>query len=646
MVQPTDPWNTQMGYAPTDLMAGLYPWATYIPNLAYNLTALQTGEAGSNYRAQLDAQSRMRIASMQAGVSWQAAALGFRSDMAGIAAQVAIANAREGGDTQRLAMQLKAQFGLADNDAANAASRLNASIASENARAQAPLQLQAQMANLDARFKLAEMAGQGGMRGWLGSQAFLRGYGEQPGFGSAFVGGGPFEIQAPNISSPQANYVPVNQSWLTQPGGGGGGQVNFSMPKFNLSSLMGGGGGGGGLGGFGATAGPPDAFSTFLGGFGQINPVLSSIYSNMLQFGGQPTGGLPGAGGQPTGSPGPGGWVPTGNLIPPYAVAPGANPWTYWDPNYVPPDPSNIPPATTGFAQGGKPAQRGGVGYWVGEGRQGQGFDMGTAEVLHVKPGGDIEVIPMGGGAQGGMQLTAVTALKLLRLAAGLDRPALGPAQALAAISPAQAAALRAGATQVLRSVAGMPIDMQQIGALRGIPGVAEILGGGKTTGPVDTAILPERPDPVNVGMEYEGPPVVTTETPAIRVPSATPPPTFKERIGTWRPAPSQAEWRRQRRQAAPIPGAGGFWGNQTGKAFGQLGGGRGGFAEGGTVPGDFDLASIMRRMGLPYTLEQRSIAAGGGPESGANILPSLVAARTGQGLPAFQAFGGPMSLP
>src|SRR3989304_6314307 len=293
--QATDPWNTQMGYAPTDLMAGLYPWATYIPNLAYNLTALQTGEAGSNYRAQLDAQSRMRIASMQAGVSRQAAALGFRSDMAGIAAQVAIANAREGGDTERLAMQLKAQFGLADNEAANAASRLNASIASENARAQAPLQLQAQMANLDARFKLAEMAGQGGMRGWLGSQAFLRGYGEQPGFGSAFVGGGPFEIQAPNISSPQANYVPVNQSWLTQPGGGGGGQVNFSMPKFNLSNLMGGGGGGGGLGGFGATAGPPGGLRPFLGGFGQINPVLSNIYSNMLQFGGgQPTtGGMP-----------------------------------------------------------------------------------------------------------------------------------------------------------------------------------------------------------------------------------------------------------------------------------------------------------------------------------------------------------------
>src|SRR3972149_3236878 len=253
----------------------------------------------------------------------------------------------------------------------------------------------------------------------------------------------------------------------------------------------------------------------------------------------------------------------------------------------------------------------------------------------------------MGGGAQGGMHLTAVTALKLLRLAAGLDRPALGPAQALAAISPAQAAALRAGATQVLRSVAGMPIDMQQIGALRGIPGVAEILGGGKTTGPVDTAILPERPDPVNVGMEYEGPPVVTTETPAIRVPSATPPPTFKERIGTWRSAPSQAEWRRQRRQAAPIPGAGGVWGAQTGKAFGQLGGGRGGFAEGGTITDTtLDLASIMRRMGLPYTPEQRRIAAGGGVESGANILPSLVAARTGQGLPAFQAFGGPMSLP
>src|SRR3989304_4407176 len=72
--QATDPWNTQMGYAPTDLMAGLYPWATYIPNLAYNLTALQTGEAGSNYRAQLDAQSRIRIASMQAGGSRQAAA--------------------------------------------------------------------------------------------------------------------------------------------------------------------------------------------------------------------------------------------------------------------------------------------------------------------------------------------------------------------------------------------------------------------------------------------------------------------------------------------------------------------------------------------------------------------------------------------
>src|SRR3989304_4881665 len=138
MVQPTDPWNTQMGYAPTDLMGALYPYATYIPNLAYNLTALQTGEAGANYRAMLDAQSRMRIASMQNSVSRQAAALGFQADMAGVAAQVAIANAREGGDTQRLAMQLKAQFGLADNDAANAASRLNATIAGGHGRAPGP----------------------------------------------------------------------------------------------------------------------------------------------------------------------------------------------------------------------------------------------------------------------------------------------------------------------------------------------------------------------------------------------------------------------------------------------------------------------------------------------------------------------------
>src|SRR3989304_2429820 len=99
--QATDPWNTQMGYAPTDLMAGLLPPATYIPNLAYNLTALQTGEAGANYRAQLDAQSRIRVASMQAGVTRQAAALGFRSDMAGIAAPGGLAKHRAGGGKKR-----------------------------------------------------------------------------------------------------------------------------------------------------------------------------------------------------------------------------------------------------------------------------------------------------------------------------------------------------------------------------------------------------------------------------------------------------------------------------------------------------------------------------------------------------------------
>ena len=143
------------------------------------------------------------------------------------------------------------------------------------------------------------------------------------------------------------------------------------------------------------------------------------------------------------------------------------------------------------------------------------------------------------------------------------------------------------------------------------------------------------------------------------------PPATFKQRVGTWR---QPQNWRRPqmrpgfggseayRAQQAPEPygfqpGFGG-WPGPAASLTGR-GGFGGGFAEGGTLSdatgGGETIDALLTRLGITDSGQRARwapIITGGGQAGGMNLLPSLVAARMGRGLPAFQAFGAPLSEP
>src|SRR3972149_9183198 len=210
MGQQTDQFGppTQAQF-PTDVLAGLYPWMTYGPNMALNLALAQY--QGGN---QLQGQQIAANAALQGDVMRSQATLGA----AGISAQ--------GGIDQQLISTAGQLKGL---QASIAADIIRAQGGDQNAanRLQAELGLQAQLANQQTNLQLAKMGGSGDLRDNFARMLYLKGMGGQPGAFSAQQGLPSPWVTAPNVEfSPYA--APPTVGSVSAP------QSNFSMPQISM----------------------------------------------------------------------------------------------------------------------------------------------------------------------------------------------------------------------------------------------------------------------------------------------------------------------------------------------------------------------------------------------------------------------------
>lgn len=195
MVQSTMGLPT-MGYVPTQALDSIYPYLTYLPNLAQAQALAALGEQGALQRANISANAQRAGDIARAGATVDAARL-----------------AAQGGITQANIGALAQLRGL-----------------------QPTLQLQAATANQDTLMNLARMMGSGQLRDAIAGRLALYGQGAVPGIASALKG-----MPSPWITAPTVNMSGFSGGGNLGGGGnyGGGsysGSYQASAP--NIASLF------------------------------------------------------------------------------------------------------------------------------------------------------------------------------------------------------------------------------------------------------------------------------------------------------------------------------------------------------------------------------------------------------------------------